>query len=441
MLINVYEIGIKNTIREAMDMKMTKSSTAIGAFFIGMTLLITSAIADVVIESGYYGLKNSAKTTMEKLTNEVDSFTVNVSATLKIDEETYVETENVIKYDMANQAKEDTGIQMEKGEEFRESYSYEDTKQHISKDYNTGKYYVWKKVKGVHNNEDKILENPFEEEQAEDVEKIVDAFVGSLQDVIQVEEIDNKKIYIGNLSDTQVPSLINALFSFAFKYSIFNEHNIKKWNAPYPNSNIYITNISGKAVENEDRILENIIGRASVSAEDGNGIPHTYTVEFSIEIKDINNTTVTPPDLEGQEVEYSRGPGFYFDEKYLGIYKNDIVKQEGNSFVKQGERILEITAVQADKLTGRYYEVYKDEYAPEKPAKNFEFTAERIHPGDYYLVFKYNDSNGEQKTGMIHQSGGIQNLDVKFDVEIQENGYFYYDYDEDYNSEFIRVFE
>jgi hypothetical protein len=40
----------------------------------------------------------------------------------------------------------------------------------------------------------------------------LDAFVAILQDVIQVEESDGKKMYFGILSDTQVPPLINAYY-------------------------------------------------------------------------------------------------------------------------------------------------------------------------------------------------------------------------------------
>ncbi|NLY43546.1 MAG: hypothetical protein GX066_06205 [Clostridiaceae bacterium] len=421
-------------------MKMTKRSTAIGAFLVGMMILITSAFADVMIESGYYSLKNSVKATMKKLSEEVDNFSVNVAATFKIDDKIYAEAEEVCKFDMVNQAKETIGTNMEKGE-ITESYYYADTKQNISKDSKTGKYYVWnkKKNKGM-NNEDKIFENPFEDERVMDAEKIADAFVGNLQDVIEVEEIDNKKVYIGNLSDAQVPSLINAISSFIFKHSIFDEYTTKRMGVPYPKSNVYVTSISGKAIENSDGILESIIGSASISADDKNGITHTYTVEFSFDIKDINNTTVTPPDLEGQEVEYNEDSEYVFDEKYVGKYKNDIVKLEHNSFVKVGERYLEITSVVDGKVYGRYYEVYNEAY--EESPVDFEFIAE-AGESSYYSAFKYNDKNGEEKTGLIQKRQGKQNIYLLFDVEISEDGYgySYLSYNEDFDNNFVRIFE
>jgi len=419
-------------------MRLSKRTAALCAFVVGTVVLVTSAFADVMIESGYYSLKNSAKTTMAKLTTEVDNFTINIIASAKVDDQVFVETNERIKYDMVQQARESTGKNNEKGE-ITENYNYSDKNQNIYKDFQTGKYHVYYKR---HQDDYKILGNPFEEEQAEDVEKIVDAFVGSLQDTIQVEQIDGKKVYIGNLSDTQVPSLMNAILSFALKYSVFDERTIKESNFPYPKTNIFISSVSGKAVENENGILESIIGRISLTADDKDGSTHLYTVELSIEIFDVNNTAVNKPDLTGEDVEYSRGSGYSFDEKYIGTYKNDIVGLEGNTFVKKGERILEITSVQDNKLMGTYREVYNDVYESDDSMVSFDFITDDFNSG-YYLAFHYQDKNGEDKTGIIQRGDGMQNLNVVFDVEIDEdgNGYSQRNYDENFDNNFIRVFE
>ncbi len=72
-----------------------------------------------------------------------------------------------------------------------------------------------------------MIENPFEEEQVKDAEKVLDALVGNLQDAIQVEEYSGKKMYVGNLSETQIPSAVNAISSFIFKYNILDEWDAK----------------------------------------------------------------------------------------------------------------------------------------------------------------------------------------------------------------------
>src|SRR5690606_37388565 len=130
--------------------------------------------------------------------------------------------------------------------------------------------------------------------------------------------------------------VLNAISSFAFKYGILDEWNADRLDVPYPKSNIYVIEASGKAIENEDGIIESGIFTASMSAQDSKGTEHIYSLEFSIDIKDINNTVVKAPNLDGQKVTYSK-EGYEFDNKYIGKYKNDIVKKEDNSFVKVGE--------------------------------------------------------------------------------------------------------
>ncbi len=421
-------------------MNFNKRSAIFAVFILGVLIFATSAFADIMLGSGYHSLKDSAKTTMERLTNEVDNFNVDVIVSLKVDGETLMESTDNIKFDIANQAKETSGTNLEKGK-IRNSYRYIDENQSIYKNFEDGSYNVVKKQKT--NNDRKIFENLFEEEQVMDAEKIMDAFVGSLEDIIQIEESGGKKMYMGNISDTEIPPLVNAVSSFALKYSIINEYTAKRLEVPYPKSNIYVIEASGKAIENEEGIIENGIFTASMSAEDNSGTEHIYTVEFSIGVKDINNTVVTAPNLAGQKVTYAK-EGFEFDTKYIGKYKNDIVKEENNSFVKQGERIVEITSVDEDSIKGRYYETYNEGYEPDT-VRNFEFTS-KFEESGHYTVLNYTDSNGEKRKGIIHREG-LQNINVSFNVEFSEDdngnidGYSYSNYDDDFDSCFIKILE
>ncbi|WMJ77296.1 MULTISPECIES: hypothetical protein [unclassified Sedimentibacter] len=422
-------------------MNFNKRSAIFAVFILGVLVFATSAFADIMLGSGYHSLKDSAKTTMERLTNEVDNFNVDVIISLKVDGETFIESTDNTKFDIANQAQETSGTNLEKGE-IRDRYMYIDENQYIYKNFEDGSYNVIKKQKSD-NSDRKIFENPFEEEQVMDAEKIMDAFVGSLEDIIQIEESGGKKMYMGNISNTEIPPLVNAVSSFALKYSIISEYTAKRLEVPYPKSNIYVIEASGKAIENEEGIIESGIFTASMSAEDNSGTEHIYTVEFSIDIKDINNTVVTAPNLAGQKVTYTK-EGFEFDTKYIGKYKNDIVKEVDNSFVKQGERIIEITSVDDDSIKGRYYETYNEGYEPDT-VRNFEFTS-KYGESRHYTVLNYTDSNGEKKNGIIHREG-LQNINVSFDVEFSEDdngnvdGYSYSTYDDDFDSRFIKILE
>lgn len=417
-------------------MKFSKKTATICAFVLGVTIFTASGFADIMLGSGYYSLKNSVKATMEKLTgDDVDNFSANMIVSAKIDGKVFSESNNNIKFDLKNKTEETTQKNIDNGK-ITESYRYSDENQNIYKNFEDDSYNVIEKRKSKN---DKIIENPFEEEQVKDAEKILDAFVGSLQDVIQVEESGGKKMYTGNLSETQIPPLANAISSFAFKYGILDEWNANRLDVPSPKSNIYLLNASGKAIENEDGIIESGIFTASISAQDSKGKEHIYSLDFTIDIKDINKTVVVAPNLDGKNVTYSQ-EGNEFDSKYIGKYKNDIVKIEGSSFEKVGERFVEINSIDGNNLKGRYYEVYNEGYKAET-VRNFEFYS---NPNEliYFTLINYVNENGEEMTGVIHRTGQ-QNISISFDVEIDEDngGYSYSNYDDSFDSTFVRIFE
>ena len=417
-------------------MRFSKKTATICAFVLGVTILAGSAFADTMLGSGFHSLKNSIKTTMTKLTSDVDNFSVNIIVSAKIDGKVFSESNNNVKYDITNKAEETSERIVKKGE-ITEYYWYRDDNQSIYKNFKDDSYNVIEKPK-YNNDNRKIIENPLENEQAKDAEKILDAFVGSLQDVIQVEESGGKKMYTGNLSETQIPPLVNALSSFVFKYNILDERNANRLDVPYPKSNIYLINASGKAIENKEGIIESGIFTASISAQDSEGIEHIYSLDFSIDIKDINKTVVKAPNLDGQKVTYSK-EGFEFDSKFIGKYKNDIVVTEDNSFAKVGERFIEIISVEDGNVKGKYYEVYNEGHDADN-VRSFDFYSNYDESASFTIIH-YTNHKGENKTGIIHRTGS-QNIRVLFNAIIEEDKSGYSSNNEDeFDSTFVRIFE
>ncbi len=416
-------------------MKFNKKAITMAAFVLGAVILVTSAFADVVLGSGYNSLKNSAKTTARKLTNEVDNFSADSVVTFKLDGKVITESNSNIKFDIINNTRETKDKNFEKGE-IKEYYLYSDENRNIYKN-DDGSYDVIERPKRK-NETGKVMNNPFEEEQVKDAERILDAFVGNLQDTIQIEESDGKKMYIGNLTETQIPPVVNAISSFVFKYNILDQWSAKRLGVPCPKSNIYLINAMGKAIENEEGIIESGIFTASVSAQDSEGIEHIYSLDFSIDIKDINNTVVNVPDLDGKKVTYSK-EGFEFDSKYVGKYKNDIVIEKGNSFEKVGERFIEINSIENGNLKGKYYEVYREGYEADT-TRNLDFYS-NYDEEQHYSIIQYTDNNGEKKKGIIHRYN-LQNINISLNVTINEDNGGYSSHHEDgFDNTFIRVFE
>lgn len=405
-------------------MKMGKRAVSLCALVVGATLLATSALADVMIGSGYNNFKDAVKTTAAALTGEADSFTLEMTSDVKFDGESLNYQSNVLKADVKGNKAESTSRYTDQKRGTSDRYFYTDSTMSVSKLSQEDIYHV------IQREDNDVMSsrisNPFEDEMADDAEKIVDAMVGSLKDVIQIEENDGKKMFTGNITEAQVPALINAVLSFGVKYSIADSNIAKEYGIPALTSDIYVRDASGKAIANADGILESIVGKGSIIGKDKNGGDHVLTVELAVNVAGVNSTSVETPNLEGKNVEYhqeTRSSGF--SKKYIGTYKDDIVDENGEGLEKIGERVLEITSIEGDTVTGKYYETYRDGVVPQESPLSFEFTG-NSHKYGYSFAADYTDLDGETKTLSVHSDGGVegQSITLELDrVQTSSDGY------------------
>ena len=419
-------------------MKFKKTSTALAAVLIGAAVFTTSALADVVVGSGYNSLKTAVKTTTKKIAGEIESFTAKASVELKVDGQIVEQVSDVTKVDSKNNRR----MTENTGKNDIGYFSYWDSNRYISKYNNDETYYVTERL-ADDGDERIVIDDPFASDMAKDAEKVVDAFVGSLKDIVQVEESGGKRQYIGNLTETQVPPVANAVFSFVMKYGVLESYDLQEMGLPQITSDIYLKEASGKAIESENGMLESVIGSASIEGSDRDGVVHTITMEVMLELTDINATEVAAPDLTGKKVEVreaSAPSGYVFDQRYIGVYKNDIVVEEDDAFRKVGERVLEITKVDDGAIEGRYHEDYVEGYTPEWPALDFTFSG--IDKRGENTMLDYVDNiDGTAKRAMMYRDGmSGENLIFDLGIEISGDGYSTYTKDT-YNRSFIRQFE
>ncbi len=395
---------------------MKRKQMTLTAFALGAAIFTSAAAADVIIGSGYNRLKDATKTTAAYLTNEADSFSYNVQYTLLLDGTVYMEEKVSAKLDVVGEKTESTtyssGISRYEPHEY---YSYRDSEKTISG--NNGEYYVSEPYRYAYSGD--FVRNPFDEKEAADIENIIDAFVGNLKDLVMIEEGSGNTVYSGNLSETQVPALANALTSFVVKYSIMDNYQterLKEKGLPSFSNNIFVQSCGGKVIQNADGILENGVANTVITGEDENGGSHTLEFQIMADIFDINSTVVTEPQLDGEIVHYNtleKNP--ILSEKYIGVYKSSIIDDTGDSFVKLGERILELTSVTDDSVIGKFYTTVHEEGTPEY----FEFTAKPISPHE--LSFEYITSDGKTRTCRIYSGGSMNhNLHLNFDIMMSE---------------------
>lgn len=421
-------------------MKLGKKTTALCAVIAGAVIFTTSALADVMIGSGYNSLKDAVKRTSHVLTTEADNYTVDVSAKIIADGGEVMSTTQTAKVDLQGNRLENSGTVNSKNSGTEESYHYLDSGKNI---YLTreGTYEVYERR--MDETYSIAPNDVFEEEMVQDAEKVLDAFVGNLKDLVQTDENDGKIMYIGNVSDAQIPVVANAALSFVLKYSVFDENAAEEIGLPTLKNDIYVKTVSGKAMENEEGVLENAVVTGTLVGKDEDGAEHSLECELTYNLRDLHSTAVTEPDLSGKEVNYvkqeSTSDARELPQKYVGRYQIDIIDTMDDSFVKIGERNFEITSIDGQEFTALYAEQYKDGYAPET-VRIYNIRGhwdERIH--DYLL--EYTDENGEAAYGALYPSQG--DLHINFGVELMDDGYSYSaTSDMDFRTNtFIRVFD
>jgi len=167
----------------------------------------------------------------------------------------------------------------------RESYSYSDKNVNIHKSSDQNVYYINEYTSP---REVGSFKNPFKEEEASDVEKIADALVGNLKDYVIVNEnSDGSKVLSGSLNESQIPAIINAFVSLQSKNE-FGRNNNNENNMPKITKDIFVKEITGKAVVNKDGLIENILGTGELSGKDDSGKEHILSFELSGKLSDIN---------------------------------------------------------------------------------------------------------------------------------------------------------
>jgi hypothetical protein len=392
------------TRRGDIIMKTNKKIVMAASFLLGATMFVTTAFADIASKTGYDLLKDSVKFTAKSMSDKMQSYTIESVFTVKDNDKVLMSESSLEKVDNTKKAVEShSAVEEYNGKNNRSYFSYRDSSSSIWYDQGTDTYYVTEYSKDY---DFKPSSNPFEDSHAKDLEKIFDALVGDLKNYVVVEEKSNgSKELSGNLNEGQIPALVNAVTSFLLKQNTSNvliSPDGKTSSATL--EDVYVKSVSGKAFVNEDGILESVLATGVLSGKDSNGVTHDITAEALVKVYDIDSTKVSKPNLEGKNVQKSTARdlgGPEITARYVGKYSNNIVIVENDTFVKIGERILEIAHIDDKNVSGHYYEVYDENYADyAAKALDFRFDAEITDP--YSAQFTYTDPSGNEQSGNIH---------------------------------------
>ncbi|WP_028594412.1 hypothetical protein [Paenibacillus assamensis] len=416
-------------------MSLSKKSMIALSFTIGAFIFVTTAVADTMIGSDYDRFKGSLQHTTTQMEKGLDNYTVEALFTLKENNKTLYQSTTTSRNDMVKQALEEITLTQGLDGKTTPSYSYRDNKVAIVKYGDNDKYEAQETDKNVTRGELFNFTNTVEQDSATQIVNIIDSVVGNLNDDVQVEEKpDGGKVYSGTWSRDQVPVLVDAFSLIRFKAAI--EMMGLESGASVIESDLFIKKVTGTAVENKAGLLENVTGNVIVSGKDKDGKQQDLTLDVVVKLTDIGNTKFTMPVLTDTNVEW-RKPEYAFINKshYVGKYKNDIVVDKKG---KIGERTLEITSMEMDKVAGKYYETVKPGYEAHYPEEKYNFIFE-FNPKETGSFFTYTNAKGMQESGQM--GADDETMYLNLNIEIFDKSSFKQNPPANYNGEFKRVLE
>ncbi len=392
-------------------MKKNKKIMMAASFCIGAILLATTAFADIASKSGYDQLKEVIKSTAGKLSENIHSYTTDQTVTLKDNGKLLYSTNATLEYDKTSDVSKSVSSKVYENGDKSNYLMYFDKSTVINYNSEENTYYVTDfpdKDNDYSYNRNFLWDNPFDSPREKDYERVFDAVIGDLKEYVVVEvKGGGSKDFSGSLSEGQIPALINAGTSLLFKQSFSGGAMGRDTKLPQLVDDIFIKKITGKAAVNKEGVLENIFVTGIMSGKDKEGINHEITIEAIITISKINSTTIIKPDLSGKKIQKETAHNMNIPaslpQMFVGKYKNDIIITKDETFVQIGERFLEITKIEGNTLSGRYYEEYKKGYSDYQDGiREFSFKASaNVNDGNNYQ-FQYTDSSGNAQKGDIY---------------------------------------
>ena len=407
---------------------MKLKNRAIALSLAGAVLFTTAAAADILSGDAYTGAKDAIKNSARFMAEGEASFTLDYGMSIKVDGVVYDGFTAVDMYDTENTR----SVRMETNydtDDTREYWSYQDGEKSVTKHSGDDTYYISHYGYDSYVDDDNgMIANPFDDDMAPDIEKVFDAFVGSLKEFVQQGEENGDKIYYGELDASQIPALPNTLCAFITKVTFNDEYSRDRYNLPEL-SDICIDSVSGKLTVNSDDVVTGAYGAASLVGTDKSGGEHTIEFEIYYTMSDIGKTFVSEFAPEGKTIHDYEDYAVETEDMYamdsfdIGTYKCTVLKKGETAYEKAGEITLTIDSVDGDEVTGTYdntidgtkinYTAVKSEYGSDYYSEN---------EADNFVITKLYDydrgvCNGIViYTGVMFSDGGWSSNDTSYSL-------------------------
>lgn len=286
-----------------MNKKLTVTFLCIA---VGVVMLVTTAFASMSGNTGY----DTYKTALENMAG-VKSLTGNIQMSVTDNGKEMLKIDSKIKADNSAEEKVSSSTVIKTETQAKGFDLFVENGNAVLKANDSDVYNV---MKGdFKSNQDSSMKDVKNPESMKAGEMVIDAFVGDLKNYFTTTDMANgEKQVIVQLSDNQIPTLVNALASLAVKNSDTKEMNINKNILPFGldlnvklpklTEDIRIDNISLIADISKESQIKNQVIDFTLSGKDAEAVKHTLKLSINLSLSDLNTTLADTVDLTGKNI-------------------------------------------------------------------------------------------------------------------------------------------
>lgn len=288
---------------------MNKKLATIGvSIALGGIMLLSASYGAFADSSGYNSYKSALKNTLaaKSVTPKVEisvqdngSQLMNIASTMKINREDRTSSR---------------GTAITAGGQQYSTESYRQSGQAVIKNSDSDIYKVMQSGPKSRHDDQGLKENDLNSGFASDVENVIDALVGNIQNYItQQNNPDGTKDVALHLSGSQIPPVANAAASLLVKNAEReNRHGGEipsgleskiQQNVPRLVSDIMVTSGDVTANISQDNLIQNQTAHITISGKDASGNSHELVISANIDLSGFNSTIPDTIDLTGKNVQ------------------------------------------------------------------------------------------------------------------------------------------
>lgn len=288
---------------------MNKKLTTIGvSVALGGIMLFTTAYGAFADSSGYDSYKAAFKNTLA-----AKSITPKIQVSVSDNGNPLLNVASTMKINNENRSSS-RSITVTSGDQQSTTDIYRQNGQTVIKNGDSDTYQVSQSDNNRKHDDKQWGEKDLNSAYASDVENVIDAAVGNIQNYITAQNNQDGTNDIAlHLTDSQIPPVVNAVASLLVKNAERENGHGKHTPSPFESmiqqkmpqlvSDIKVTSDDMTAKISQDNLIQNQTANITISGKDAGGNAHQIVISANVDLSNFNNTNPDTVDLTGQKTQ------------------------------------------------------------------------------------------------------------------------------------------